>query len=104
MITHNFILHEEQRPVCIPCYSFTTEHPLVDIIDIRSTFYTGDSVNQLFPNVAGGGILCGFSCCFFIFFVVGEFSLYYKISTCGVLLLYSFSFLYNFISFSTHYC
>jgi hypothetical protein len=30
--------------------------------------------------------------------------LYYKISTCGVLLLYSFSFLYAFISFSTHYC
>jgi len=33
MMTHNFILHEEQRPVCIPCYSFTIEHALVDIID-----------------------------------------------------------------------
>jgi len=45
MMTHNFNLHEEQRPVCIPCYSFTTEHALVDIIDIRCTFYTGDSLN-----------------------------------------------------------
>jgi len=45
MMTHNFNLHEEQRPVCIPCYSFTIEHALVDIIDIRCTFYTGDSLN-----------------------------------------------------------
>ena len=79
MMTHNFILHE-QRPVCIPCYSFTTEHALVDIIHIRCTFYTGDSLNYLCSNVAGGGISWRFLLLLlFLFFVVEEFSLYYKI-------------------------
>lgn len=59
--THSYILNSDERPECIPCNcAYTIQHVLldcVDVADVRRTFYTVDSLKELFTSVAGDKII-----------------------------------------------
>ena len=56
-LTHSYLLNNEERPECIPCYSnYSLRHVLidcVDVADVRQTFYNDNSLYDLFTNVGG---------------------------------------------------
>jgi hypothetical protein len=57
VLTHSYLLNNEERPECIPCNSnHSLKHVFIDCVDVadaRQTFYNVNSLSNVFTNVAG---------------------------------------------------
>ena len=60
-ITHSYLLNREEQPECVFCQEpFTVKHFLIDCVDLalaRQTYFTVDSMQQLFNTIPYDNIL-----------------------------------------------